>query len=692
MQSSAQDCFGLGIICPIRLVEGSTWTVAPLELHVQFLGTHHLAFEQKTLDLGTAECRFVDPVVRSTIRCVVHGLFYLTFISTPRRLVGLFLRVFAKSSDCYRSPFWQLLFYTLILPLCRVSVICRRVALSLLRNQIFSHDYMVRVSALSAFSSAVSLRPPQCVRLYGNVYRIVCIFVLLVLTRCLLGLSVLVDSMSDCSHIPVHCPNTPFSSVPLSELRCCDRDLVSTIGGGRPYLFPGNDVGSSVTQGGEWLTPAHVFRFVDHVDDVNCLAYPSEHGFVYAKLALTSIVSHISRQMVQKIARIHKVALSSHWHLTKDELVRAFEGHDCINCSLYTSVLEAHLSPSVRRKKSAAEAFARLTVEEKTKRNKRNNERRGAEPVAGTLPSVFPPSPLTKELGETVIRKWCKETKPSSLEESGCAVCGELVPMSRLSRLKAVKTMLSVLAAPGVTRIERKSVTQAVSEFKGPVLDYRCDKICDDCRKVVRKGKVPHLALANNLWLGEVPNVLSELNYVERLLVARIRHNCCFVKVASSGLKKMVAHVIAFESPLPKVYHTLPPPVEEMDDVLAILFTGPLKPTEQDLSRIPLLVRRNHVGKALEWLKLNHVDYKDLDISYENLGRYPEDTPPVSVEYRREDSNKVAEGTSAFDNEVNDGVATGECPFIVHGLTGMQLDTKTVDAQKALALQHWSNN
>ena len=212
-----------------------------------------------------------------------------------------------------------------------------------------------------------------------------------------------------------------------------------------------------------------------------------------------------------------------------------------------------------------------------------------------------------------------------------------------------------------------------------------------DCRKNIRKGTVPCLALANNLWLGEVPKVLSDLNYVERLLIARIRHNCCFIRVASSGLKKKTAHVIAFESPLPKVYHTLPPPVEDMDDVLAILFTGPSKPTEQDLARLPLLVRRNHVGKVLEWLKLNHVDYKDLNISYDNLEKYPEDTPPMSLEYRVEESNKVPEGTSSFDNEVNDGVATGECPFIVHGLTGVQLETKTIDAQKAIALQHWSN-
>lgn len=45
------------------------------------------------------------------------------------------------------------------------------------------------------------------------------------------------------------------------------------------------------------------------------------------------------------------------------------------------------------------------------------------------------------------------------------------------------------------------------------------------------------------------------------------------------GMQKMKANVIAFESPVAKVYHELPPPREDLDDILAILFTGPCKPT-----------------------------------------------------------------------------------------------------------------
>ena len=86
----------------------------------------------------------------------------------------------------------------------------------------------------------------------------------------------------------------------------------------------------------------------------------------------------------------------------------------------------------------------------------------------------------------------------------------------------------------------------------------------------------------------------------------------------------MASHVIAFESPVPKIYHRLPPPVEHLDEVLAILFTGPCKPTEEEYKRTPLLVRRARVADALEWLKLNHVDYADLEIAYDELEKYPE--------------------------------------------------------------------
>ena len=66
-----------------------------------------------------------------------------------------------------------------------------------------------------------------------------------------------------------------------------------------------------------------------------------------------------------------------------------------------------------------------------------------------------------------------------------------------------------------------------------------------------------------------------------KLLIARVRHNRCIIRV-SSGMHKMKANAISFANPMPKIYNILPPPADEMDDVLAFIYTGPCKPTKAE--------------------------------------------------------------------------------------------------------------
>ena len=94
------------------------------------------------------------------------------------------------------------------------------------------------------------------------------------------------------------------------------------------------------------------------------------------------------------------------------------------------------------------------------------------------------------------------------------------------------------------------------------------------------------------------------------------------------------------------------------------------------------------VAEALEWLKLNHSDYVGLDVVYDNLEAYPENGPPVVIAYRSADGNKVPEATSAFDNEDEDGVEDGPCPFVVNGVMGEQLESMTLEAMIAKAAKH----
>ncbi|PBL04590.1 hypothetical protein ARMGADRAFT_1022969 [Armillaria gallica] len=191
------------------------------------------------------------------------------------------------------------------------------------------------------------------------------------------------------------------------------------------------------------------------------------------------------------------------------------------------------------------------------------------------------------------------------------------------------------------------------------------------CRASVQKGKVPKNALANGLWLGEVPEVLSKLSFVER-------H-------PKLGSRKMILHVIAFESPVSKVYSVLPPPHDELDEVLAIMFTGPTLPTKEEMEHTPLLVRHRNVMDSLRWLCLNHYDYSDVELSEANMSTYLDGKAPVAVVYKDRSGNKVPEGMSVFNNDEVDGTTEGPCPVVVHGLIGEYLKTKSINEQKTMA-------
>ena len=304
---------------------------------------------------------------------------------------------------------------------------------------------------------------------------------------------------------------------------------------------------------------------------------------------------------------------------------------------------------------------------------------------------IFPPLPPTLALQQMIISDACLEMSPGAITESGCSVCGHLTPLLDLLELSQVDLDLSILIRPNVTRKERSSDEEPIMDAEGPVMDGDLTNICKTCHASLTKGKIPLMALANGNWVGKVPEQLSDLSFAEQLLVARVRHNRCIVRV-SSGMHKMRANAITFANPTPKVYDILPPPMEDLDEVLAFIYTGPCKPTKSDFERTPLLVRKNKVGAALEWLKLNHSDYYDLEISQRNLDEYPEDRPPVVVDYHQSFVNKDPESTAKYDNDEEEGAETGKCPFVVHGITGEEYSNKRINALKAIALKHLTSN
>lgn len=70
-----------------------------------------------------------------------------------------------------------------------------------------------------------------------------------------------------------------------------------------------------------------------------------------------------------------------------------------------------------------------------------------------------------------------------------------------------------------------------------------------------------------------MPPQLQELTYAEQVMITRVRHNRCVIRV-NPGRVRMHENAIMFARPASKVYPKLPPSRDEISEVLAFIFTG----------------------------------------------------------------------------------------------------------------------
>ncbi|KAJ7108104.1 hypothetical protein C8R44DRAFT_546401, partial [Mycena epipterygia] len=137
--------------------------------------------------------------------------------------------------------------------------------------------------------------------------------------------------------------------------------------------------------------------------------------------------------------------------------------------------------------------------------------------------------------------------------ERGCAVCGWLVNAQKLTSLSEYKGSLELLVQNGVTRKERFQREDPIEEYEGPILAENCADICVDCETYLNNRVVPKFALCRHNWVGPVPVQLQGLQYAEQIMIARVRHNRCVVRV-NSGRVRMSANAVMFSQPVLSIY------------------------------------------------------------------------------------------------------------------------------------------
>jgi hypothetical protein len=618
---------------------------------------------------------------------VIFTIFRNIYHTTFCHVFNIYKSIISKISHIFQNKWPRYLYsptgyFTRICFLTHKSIQwkCRLINALLFKHTFHRHDFIIYLSKL-------------CNALYFTPICVLCIYLLF--------------------HIRVHIKNMTCNSKirrtrPI-PLECEDTENnISCIGGGRIPTFTYAELHTHVSTSSipdYDLTTR--FRYFDHIPKIHIHSISNKHNMVIGQVPLEDFVPNLLRSDIKHIAKIHEIKL--HAKFNHNDIYSLLKDHHCTLCTSYTTVFVKYIVKSNAEKcrdwyhkKAQKKLNSKLknTSDVKKKKSKQGSSKTSSMKRIKKWKTEekerrigqFPPDPRSPKVDESVIMGCCEDMLPYNFIEGGCATCGQTTSFNELNKLSETECDLSILEREGygVTRLERLSSFDPIREIKGPIMDSTCKYICIKCENSLLTGTIPKYALSKGFWLGNIPSQLENLTFAEKLLIARVRHNKCIVKV-SSGMHKIKCNAIMFENPTPKIYQALPPPIEDLDEVLAFIFTGPCRPTSKDLERTPLLVRRNKVATALEWLKLNHIDYYDLDVSYDNLSKYPDNASPVVVAYRNMDHNREPETISAFDNETEEGVDItdkGPCPFVVNGITGESIENFDLKAIIAKAIKH----
>jgi len=250
-------------------------------------------------------------------------------------------------------------------------------------------------------------------------------------------------------------------------------------------------------------------------------------------------------------------------------------------------------------------------------------------------------------------RCFYEATSNAAVKMVVCGVCSREVGIQddgvRMVRLQDL---------PNVHRLVPHQPHPAHCLFNGKILEpagvhgvihdaYKVN-VCRQCWTSLENTKYdlpPALSLANNMWIGPVPDVLSSLTFPEQLLISHLYPRVyvfkLYPKKGSGGdpsklQKGMRGTVSTFELDMQGITSMLegnlmPRPAELLASVISVTYIG-LGHLPKHWLRHLFRVRRRHVFSALQWLNVNNPKYYgNTVIDHGRLHSLPEDDIPVEL-------------------------------------------------------------
>lgn len=290
--------------------------------------------------------------------------------------------------------------------------------------------------------------------------------------------------------------------------------------------------------------------------------------YVITSLPVKELLHCVSRDDLKLISRLHSIKHGN--NTLKVKLQDSFRDHDCLNCEPFFTVFAPVLTAyQIKKRKTLQRQIQRMKLRD-TISAQLTNLCADADTKKEQKSCNFPPPPNGKNLLGKIIRDFCADTQPDRFEEAGCSVCLQLTVITKMKCRKDVPVDWNILKRENVA-VKERQFGQSVIGISEPIIQKNLEYVCLDCIEQLKIGKMPLKAAANNLWIGDVPKELQNMTFAEQMLISRIRHNRCVVRVAS-GRGKMVANCIMFANPTAKIYKALPPSRKDLSEVIAFVF------------------------------------------------------------------------------------------------------------------------
>ena len=148
--------------------------------------------------------------------------------------------------------------------------------------------------------------------------------------------------------------------------------------------------------------------------------------------------------------------------------------------------------------------------------------------------------------------------------------------------------------------------------------------ICDSCHRSIMANRRPTEALSNYRWIGEQPEELSDLTWIEELLIARAHLVGRVIRLEERKATSYFAlkgHTILLPQDTTRLLDLLPMPLSSLPDIVRVVWAGKTSP-DRNLLCTHFTVRTAKVYTALQWLCQHHEDYRHVTIDEERISAW----------------------------------------------------------------------